>query len=350
MSPSIPPTMKAWQFSQTTGGLERNLKLNNSASLPPKAHSLAPDKVLVQILSTALNPIDFKLAELPLVGGLAIKKPSSPAFDYSGRVVAAGPNSKKIAPDDLKPGQMVFGRLDGPTQYGTLAEYAIAPRAGCVPLPQGVSPDDAASLGTAALTAYQSIAPNVRSGDRVFINGGSGGVGSIGIQIAKIKGCHVVTSCSTANVELCKSLGADDVIDYKTQDVVAVLQKMPKFDLVTDNVGTPADLYWSAHRFTKTGTKYVQVGAGMDFAAFYGLFSRMIWPAFLGGGKRSFSFMGVANNHGHLLEIAGWMADGRVKALIDEVYGMDDKGPVRAFEKLKTGRVKGKLVVRVSEP
>ena len=351
MSPSIPATMKAWQFSQVTGGLEKNLKLNNTAPLPPKANSLGPDQVLVQILSTSLNPVDYKFAEIPILGGFIIKKPSSPAMDYSGRVIATGPNSKKISPEDLQPGQMVFGRLaDGPTQYGTLAEYTIVPRSGCVPLPQGVSPDDGASLGTAALTAYQSIAPNVQPGDRIFINGGSGGVGSFGIQIAKIKGCYVVTSCSSANVELCKSLGADDVIDYRTKDVVAELKKMQKFDLVADFVGTPADLYWQAHNFTKTRTKYVQVGAETSFGGFYNLLTRMVWPGFLGGGKRPFEFLALANNYGHFKEIAGWMAEGKLKALIDDVYGMEDKGPVRAFEKLKTGRVKGKLVIRVTEP
>ena len=350
MTPSIPATMRAWQYSQTTGGLEKNLKLINAASLPPKANSLGPDQVLVQILSTSLNPVDYKFAEIPVIGGLIVKRPSSPGLDYSGRVVATGPNSKKISPEDLKPGQTVFGRLDAPTQYGTLAEYTIVPRAGCVPLPQGVNPDDAASLGTAAITAYQSIVPNVQSGDRVFINGGSGGVGSFGIQIAKIKGCYVATSCSSANVELCKSLGADDVIDYKTKDIVAELKKMQKFDFVVDNVGTPSELYWQAHNFTKTAAKYVQVGAGLSFGAVYSLLSRMVWPGFLGGGKRPFAFVGVENNYGHFKEIAGWVAEGKVKALIDDVYDVEDKGPVKAFEKLKTGRVKGKLVIRVTEP
>ena len=350
MAPSIPATMKAWQYSQVSGGMEKNLKLNNTASLPPNASSLGTDQILVQILSTSLNPVDYKFPQIPIVGRLMIKKPASPAADFSGRVVASGPNSKKVSTEDLKPGQLVFGKLDIPTQYGGLAEYAVAPRAGCVPAPEGVGVDDAACIGTAALTAYQSLIPNIKSGDRVFINGGSGGVGSFGIQLAKLKGCYVATSCSSANVDLCKSLGADLVIDYKSKNVVAELKKMQKFDLVIDNVGTPDDLYWQAHSFTKAGTKYVQVGAGMSVGGFYSLLSRMAWPGFLGGGKRSFEFLGMSNSVEQYKEIAGWMAEGKVKALIDEVYGMEDKGPVRAFEKLKTGRVKGKLVIRVTEP
>lgn len=350
MSSSIPTTMKAWQFSQTTGGIEKNLKLNNTAPLPPNANSLAADQVLVQVLSSTLNPVDYKFAQLPILGNLIIKKPASPALDFAGRVVASGANSKKVSTEDLKPGQLVFGKLDAPTQYGTLAEYTIAPRSGCVPLPQGVSLDDAACIGTAALTAYQCIVPNIKSGDRVFINGGSGGVGSFGIQLAKVKGCYVATSCSSVNVELCKSLGADQVIDYKSKDIVAELKKMQKFDLIVDNVGTPSELYWQCHDFTHTGTKYVQVGGGLSLGEIYSLLSRMMWPGFLGGGKRPFQFLGTANNSDHLKEIAQWMAQGKVKALVDEVYGMEDKGPIRAFERLKTGRAKGKIVVKVAEP
>lgn len=342
--------MKAWQFSQVTGGIEKNLKLNNTAPLPPNANSLAADQLLVQVLSTTLNPVDYKFAQIPVLGNLILKKPSSPGLDYSGRVIASGANSKKISSEDLTPGQLVFGRLDGPTQFGTLAEYTVVPRSGCVPLTQGVNPVDAACIGTAAITAYQCIVPNIKSGDRVFINGGSGGVGSFGIQIAKVKGCHVTTSCSSVNVELCKSLGADQVIDYKSKDVVAELKKMQKFDLVVDNVGTPSEMYWQAHDFTNPGTKYVQVGGGLSLGEIYLLLSRMMWPGFLGGGKRAFQFLGAANNYDQFKEIGGWMAQGKVKALIDEVYGMEDKGPIRAFERLKTGRAKGKVVVKVAEP
>ena len=349
MASSIPKTMKAWQYSKTSGGLEKNLKLNTAASLPPAAHSLGADQVLVQVLSSSLNPADHKFAEIPVVSGFMIKKPASPAMDFSGRVVATGPNSKKISAEDLKPGQLVFGKTDGPNQYGTLAEYTIVSRSGCVPLPPGVNPDDAACIGVAALTAYQCIVPHVKAGDRVFINGGSGGVGSFGIQIAKLKGCYVATSCSGVNVDLCKSLGADYVIDYRSKDVVAELKTLPKFDLVADNVGTPDGLYWQAHHFMKEGTKYVQVGGGLSLGAIYSLLSRMLWPGFLGGGKRAFEFLGAQNNYGQFEEIAGWMVEGKVKALIDGVYGMEDNGPVKAFEKLKTGRAKGKVVVRVAE-
>lgn len=217
MSTSIPSSMKAWQYTQVTGGVEKNLKLHNAIPLPPKAKSLGPDEILVNVLSAALNPIDYKLAELPIFGKLALGSPASPGFDYAGRVAATGSNSEK----DLTVGQMVFGKLADPTKYGTLAEYTIATRNGCFPLPEGVSPEDGACIGTAGITAYLSIASFVKAGDRVFINGGSGGVGVFTIQIAKILGCYVVTSCSSKNIALCKSLGADEVVPYDKQDVLA---------------------------------------------------------------------------------------------------------------------------------
>ena len=306
----------------------------------------------MQILSASLNPADYKFAEIPLVSALVITKPAIPAVDFAGRVVAVGPDSGKISSsEDVKVGQLVFGKLDPPVRFGVLAEYAVAPRRGCVPLPRGVGVDDAACVGTAGLTAYQCIVPRVEAGDAVFINGGSGGVGSFGIQIAKARGCYVVASCSGANVKLCKSLGADQVVDYQSQNLVVALDKMTrKFDLVVDNVGGLGELYWRAHLFTKPGAQFVQVGAGVSAGDIYGLVSRMVWPGFLGGGKRPFRFLGVKNNPDQFRDIAGWMAEGKVKAVIDEVFGMEDQGPVRAFEKLKTGRVKGKLVVRVAEP
>ena len=89
---NIPKSMKAWLFSSTAGGLEKNLKLNAVAPLPKSASSLSKDQILVKVLSTAINPVDYKIAEQPLLGAFMITKPSSPGLDYAGTVVAAGSN------------------------------------------------------------------------------------------------------------------------------------------------------------------------------------------------------------------------------------------------------------------
>lgn len=328
--------MKAWQFNAISTTLEKSMTLNPDATTPP---ALKDDQTLVEVVSMAVNPVDYKFAEVPLLGKMMIKRPSSPGLDYCGRVVSGK--------STLKPGQLVFGRLDQPTQFGTLAQYTVTPAAGTVPVPDGVSPEDAASIGTAGLTAYQCIAPNVKPGNNVFINGGSGGTGIFGIQIAKTLGCHVTTTCSTANVGLCKSLGADEVIDYKSADVVKTLSEGGRqYDLVVDNAASPAELYSSSHHFLQPNGKFVQVGGDVSVGAMATLVGRMARPGFLGGGKRKFEFIGVANKAQDFEQLAAWMAEGKVKSVIDQAFAFEDAP--KAFEKQRTGRAKGKIIVNVS--
>jgi NADPH:quinone reductase-like Zn-dependent oxidoreductase len=189
---SIPyaATMRAWQWSSCTDGLENALQLVDAVPLPTIQHPLGPGESLVQVHTAALNPVDYKLAELPVVGRVAIPKPAIPGLDFSGKVVEVG------ADCSLCIGQMVFGKLEPKQQFGTLGEYVIGSRAGTVPLPDGVSAEHAATLGVCGLVTYQCLAPNVKPRDKVFINGGSGGTGSFAVQIAKALGCHVTTTCS----------------------------------------------------------------------------------------------------------------------------------------------------------
>lgn len=182
----------------------------------------------------------------------------------------------------------MYGRLDGPTKFGTLAEYTIAPRAACMPITPGVGVIDATYATSVGLTGCQSIIPKVKdgAGKRVFINGGSGGCGTFAILIAKAAGCYVTTSCSSTNVELSKSLRADTVIDYSSKDVVTELKKMQPFDLMVDKVGLPKEFYWSVPSFTNPDAPYVQVGAlavTLDFIL--GNLYRMIWPGWLYGAR-----------------------------------------------------------------
>lgn len=366
--PVVPATMRAWQYTHTHGGLEKNLVLNDTTPLPAHwrdAKALGRDEVLVQVLAASLNPVDYKVPELPVVGRVAVKKPASPGQDFAGRVVASGAGADSQAP---APSALVFGRIHGPSQHGTLAEYTVARRQALAVLPEGVGVQDAAGVGTAGLTAYQAIVPNVKKGQgsRVFINGGSGGTGVFGIQIAKALGCYVVTSCSGRNADLCKSLGADEVVDYTSEDVVEALRKKAvsttststsggapspakqgKFDLIVDNVGSHAALYWHCHDFTTPEAKYVQVGVEISLSSMLGLATKTLWPRFLGGGKRRYSFLNTYGDTKQLEEVGQWMREGKVKAVTEEVFRMEDAP--KAFERLKTKHAKGKVVVAVSE-
>jgi NADPH:quinone reductase-like Zn-dependent oxidoreductase len=333
-----PLTMKAWQHTTTSGGLEKNLKLNPSAPLPvPKA-----SQNLVQIIATALNPIDYKLSEVAILRRILYPRIATPGLDFAGCIVTPAPGSS------LQPGRLVYGITSmTPWAGGALAEFAIVDSRTTLALPEGVNPVDAASIGVAGVTAYQSIVPHVKKGDSVFINGGSGGCGVFGIQIAKAVGCYVATSCSTTNVELCRSLGADEVVDYKTGSVVEALKASGvSFDHVVDNVGSNMELYWRSHEFTKPEAQYIMVAGGPGVGSTTERFKAKRLPSFLGGGKRSYSGFWPEAKLEDVSQIGTWMKEGKVKAVIDERFPFEDVQ--KAFSKLKTGRARGKVVVDVA--
>jgi len=243
---SVPSTMRVWQYASADGGLEKHLELLSSKPLPKPSS----DQHLVQVLAVGLNPVDFKPAEALLVGRLAIKKPATPGFDFAGRIITPANGST------FEPGQLVFGAAStNPLAGGALAEYIAAPAKTVCPLHPNISPLSAAGIPVAAITAYGSLIPHIRAGSRVFINGGSGGVGTYGIQIAKIADAHVTVSCSAKNAKLCRSLGADDVLDYMARPLLGQLQDAAAaagrpFDHVVDNVFSDSALYFQAHTYT----------------------------------------------------------------------------------------------------
>jgi NADPH:quinone reductase-like Zn-dependent oxidoreductase len=338
MATQAPSTQKAWQYSSTTGGIEKNLKLNPSAPTPTPTQN----QHLVQVIATALNPIDYKPGSIPIIGRLIRPRIATPCSDIAGRLVTPATGSS------LKPGQLVFGAAGkNPIAGGALAEYAFCQRDHLIAIPEGVKPTDAASVPVAGLTAYQSIAARVKEGDRIFINGGSGGTGVFGIQVAKAAGCHVTTSCSTPNVELCKSLGADEVIDYREQNLIETLaSKEFKFDHVVDNVGVDGKLYWACHRFTKPEAEYVMVGGSISWAFAVNLLKIKLLPRFLGGGQRKYTgFFTKASTH-DLEQVAKWITEGKVRPVIDHEFTFEE-APA-AFERLRTGRARGKIVIAVN--
>lgn len=330
--------MRAWQFNSNAGGLEKNLRINEDAPLPvPKA-----DQHLVRVLAASLNPVDYKIAEIPFIGRFATPKNATPGIDVAGEIV------KPASGSPLKAGQLVFGMAGASLAAGgAMAQYVPVQAKATAVVPQGGKTTDLATVGVAGMTAYQSIIPYVKDGSRVFINGGSGGTGVYGIQIAKAVGCHVTTTCSTVNVELCKSLGADAVLDYKKAPVLEQLKKQKPFDHIVDNVGADYDLYWKSHEYSQPKAKYVFVGAtpGLSFGLF--MMKVTLLPGFLGGGKRSFAAMFAEPKIDQMDKIAYWMGEGRVKAIIDQKFKFEQGR--EAMARMKSGRAKGKIVLEVAE-
>lgn len=331
-------TMQAWQYSSTTPSLEANLRINTTAPKP----SISATEILVQVHFAALNPVDHKVTESPLplrlVGSNLI-----PCADFSGVISAIGSTIT-----DLSVGDRVFGVKLASFANGSLAQYISVSRTQLARLPDGVDLQDAAGVSLVGLTEYQAIAPNVQAGDKVFVNGGSGGTGAYGVQIAKALGCHVTATCSTGNVELVKELGADEVLDYKSVDIVEVLKgKGQVFKLVVDNIGSPPGLYKASDAFLIKGGKFVQIGATLSFGGIKQVTSNMMLPKLLGGGKSSFQLLTARPDQKQLEQFAQWLKEGKLKAVTDNLFEWQDAP--KAFERLKTGRARGKVLVRVEQ-
>eukprot|EP01057_Protomagalhaensia_wolfi_P000124 Protomagalhaensia_wolfi_Nauph_80__123@NODE_106_length_3690_cov_178_707204_g80_i0_p3_GENE_NODE_106_length_3690_cov_178_707204_g80_i0NODE_106_length_3690_cov_178_707204_g80_i0_p3_ORF_typecomplete_len343_score44_44ADH_zinc_N_2/PF13602_6/5_9e23ADH_zinc_N/PF00107_26/9_1e13ADH_N/PF08240_12/1_9e09ADH_N/PF08240_12/1e03ADH_N_2/PF16884_5/0_00054Crp/PF00325_20/8_2e03Crp/PF00325_20/0_34_NODE_106_length_3690_cov_178_707204_g80_i011602188 len=330
-------TMRAWVFNGNKGGLEKSMQLLDNVQRPEPGK----DEVLLKVLAVSLNPVDYKIAEAGLISRGALKLPCTPGLDVAGVVTES-----KL--DGYKKGDRVMGRLSPFPKNGGLGEFVVLQRTGLTLLPSSISFEEGCAVGTAALTAWQSIAPNVSSGDKVFINGGSGGTGSFGIQIAKALGCTVVTSCSTRNIDFCRTLGADEVIDYTTSSVCEALKaKGAVFKLAVDNVGIdPPDLYKACDTFLVPEGKFIQVGAHFSVPSARVLLGRMLTPSIFGGGHRKYVFMAAKNDQADLEKLAILIQERKVKPVIDEMFPFD-KAP-EAITKLKNGRARGKIVVKVS--
>ncbi|RAK98822.1 NAD(P)-dependent alcohol dehydrogenase [Aspergillus ibericus CBS 121593] len=330
--------MKAWLYSHTSPTLEQNLTLTPSAPAPPPPKTT---QLLIRVLACALNPADYKVPSMPIVSRLLIRKPASPCLDFAGEIVTPGANVTEFSA-----GQIVYGTLSLPTQFGPLGEYIIAEAEHVQLVPEGVEIDHAATVGVAGQTAWQAIAPYVTAdkGDKVLIVGASGGCGIYAVQIAKALGCEVTAVCSTKNVEFVKELGADEVIDYVNEDVVEVLKGKGKvFQLVVDHVGEPTGLYAESEGFLLPGGVFTQVGAHWmpTFVV------RMLRPRFLGGGSTKYVPIFWKSNKKDLTKMGELIKEGKVRVILDSVFEYEDAP--KAFEKLRGGRARGKIVVHVAE-
>ena len=339
MSPSN--TMRAWIHKSSDLPLEKGMELVGNHPRP--SGLLKPKEILVKVKCVGINPADPLFAEMVWPGKAIIKQTPLPGMDFSGEVVSTGSSITSI-----HPGDRVFGRVNTPDGIpGTMAEFTKAEWEGCVLIPPGIDFEQAAGAGTAAITAYESLVLNCKPGDSVFINGGTGGVGTFAIQFAKAHGCHVTVSCSTNKLSLCKELGADDVIDYQTQDLVSVLkEKGQMFNLVVDYAyREQTNLYRASNGFIRPGGKFVMVPGGVSGRIMQTIAKNAVCPSMLGGGRAKFEAYFAKSNRAGFDQIAKWMATGKVITVIDTVFEFSDMP--KAIEKIKSGSARGKIVVRV---
>ena len=310
---------------------------------------IKPDEILVQVLAAGLNPIDYMIPKGTFKPILPLRLPHTVGSDLAGIVVEAGSKVTRF-----KPGDAVFASIfDLPG--GSLAEFAAVPEYAAALKPANLDFVQAASIPMVGLTSWQALheRAQLKPGQKVFIPAGSGGIGTFAIQLAKHFGATVGTTTSSVNVNLVRSLGADEVVDYKKQDVENVLRG---YDAVLGTVR--GDALEKSLAILKPGSKVVSLigppdaafarARGMNFlmkVVFSLLSAKIIRRA-----KRrdaSYSFLFVRPDGGQLAEIGDLLASGRIRPVIDRVFAFDQAKD--GLVHLEQGRAKGKVVVQMKQ-
>src|SRR5213592_2667688 len=299
------------------------------------------DQVLVRVRAASVNPYDWHFIEgtpkIMRVLGVGLRKPKDTRLgvDFAGTIEAVGKNVTQY-----KPGDEVFGG-----RGGAFAEYVCRRATGAIALkPANVTFEQAAALNIAGITALQGIRDKgkVQPGQKVLINGASGGVGTFAVQIAKSLGADVTGVCSTRNVDLVRSLGADQVIDYTTEDFT----KSPeRYDVMLDNVGNHS-LSECKGVLTPAG-KYVLIGGGgAGDQGFLGGLGKALWAmVFSKFVNQQMGMMMADANHNDLTILADMMQSGKMKPVIDRTYKLEQVPD--AIRYVEQGHARGKVVITV---
>jgi NADPH:quinone reductase-like Zn-dependent oxidoreductase len=288
-------------------------------------------EILIKVHAASINSYDWRhLGPDPFFlrlmgGGLLKPKHRILGADMAGRVEAVGANVKQF-----KPGDEVLG--DG--GYGGYAEYAAVDENKFVLKPADLTFEEAAAMPMAALTALQGLRDkgHIRAGQRVLINGASGGVGTFAVQIAKSYGTEVTGVCRTSKMDLVRSIGADHVVDYTQEDVTRIDQK---YDLIFDVAA-----FRSVSRYKRIlAPNGIYVLAGGSMAR---IFQSMIKSM---TGAKNMTFIGAKVIQKDLLSILDLMKAGKVRSIVDKRFPLSETA--EAFRYFKEGRVRGKTVISV---
>jgi NADPH:quinone reductase-like Zn-dependent oxidoreductase len=298
------------------------------------------NQVLIKVRASSVNPLDWHSMRgtpyLIRLGETGLGKPVDPRMgvDVAGEVEAVGKNVIRF-----KPGDAVFG-----ASGGAFAEYAVASQRRVALKPASLTFEQAAAVPVAALTALQGLRDTgrIKAGQKVLINGASGGVGTFAVQIAKAFGAEVTAVCSTRNVDMVRALGADHVIDYTKEDFA---QSAQRYDVVMDNVGNRS---LSALRgvATREGIVVLVGGGGPDDGRWIGPMVRPIQALVMSPFVSQEMSMLLADiNSEDLLAMNELMEAKKVTPVIDRTYKLSETA--EAIRYLEGGRARGKVIVTV---
>ncbi|MBV9610970.1 MAG: NAD(P)-dependent alcohol dehydrogenase [Acidobacteriaceae bacterium] len=299
------------------------------------------DEVLIKVRAASINPLDWKLMKggpllVRMVLGLGQPKIKRAGVDVAGEAEAIGSNVKQF-----QPGDAVFG-----TCVGAFAEYAISTstfgiKSALAKTPANVTFEQAASAPIAGLTALQGLRDKgqIQAGHKVLINGAAGGVGTFAVQIAKLFGAEVTGVCSTANLAMVRSSGADRVIDYTKTDFT---RGDERYDLILDCVGTPS--LSSCRRVLTREGRLVLVGAPNETTRMLArVIGALVLPVFA---RQKMIFFIARMNQQDLTTIGEFMASGKLAPVIDKRYALSDAA--EAFRYVQKGHARGKVVITLS--
>jgi len=307
-----------------------------------------PDEILVQVHAAGMNPIDNMISKGTFKPILRLKLPATLGSDLAGVVSEVGSRVTRF-----KPGDAVFASIFDLSGTGALAEFALVPENAAALKPANLDFVQAASIPMVGLTSWQALKEraHLKPGQKVFIPAGAGGIGTFAIQLAKYLGAKVGTTTSTGNVDLVRSLGADEVINYKKQQFENVLRD---YDAVLGT--TRGDAIEKSLWILKPGSSVVSLvgppdaafarARGMNFfmVFLFGLLSRKIIRHARKRGVE-YSFLFVRRDGSQLAEIGELLKAGRIRPVIDMVFSFEHAKEALAY--LEKGRAKGKVVVQM---
>jgi NADPH:quinone reductase-like Zn-dependent oxidoreductase len=331
-------------IAEKYGGAEV-LEIGDGLSLP----RVGPNGVLVQVHAASVNPVDWKLRQGLLDAVMPMVFPVIWGRDLSGVVTEVGPSVTLF-----KPGDEVYGMKDGyvaKTYRGTYAEYVVVPEKSLAPKPKNLSYEEASAVPASALTAWQAMVNQgkLKTGQRVLIHAGAGGVGVMAIQIAKAFGAYVAATASTRNQDFLRRLGTDLAIDYTREKIDTI---RPKFDLVLDGVGKR--VWPDSFRVLKVGGRLVTLtmpipeqstGKLKFFATAISGLAGGVARGFLRG--KRLLVTRVKARGGELEKISALIEAGKVRPVVEKVFALDQIA--EAHQVSERGHVRGKLVMRIRE-
>lgn len=313
--------MKAVQIN-SYGGVEV-LETNENAPKPTPAK----DQVLVEVRAASINPIDWKIRAGYLKEMVPLPFPATLGGDFAGVITEVGDGIT-----DFKIGDEIYGSailLNGGS--GAFAEYVAANAANTALKPKNIDFKEAAALPLVGSSAIQALEEHIKlqSKQKILIHGGAGGIGHIAIQLAKALGAYVATTVSSEDIEYVKSLGADEVINYKSANFEEILKD---YDAVFDNVG--GDVAVKSFKVLKKGGVIVSMTGAPDpeLAKEYGLTA-------IG--------QNTVTNTQHLNRLAELADSGKIKVHVDRVFPLEEAK--EAFKHLEEGHPRGKVVLKIKD-